>query len=61
MIESNRIVAGAAGGAAIAWGPASTGNKIRNNVASGGAVFKFGAPPIASEGNSDSRGAYPNK
>ncbi|MGA8622322.1 MAG: right-handed parallel beta-helix repeat-containing protein [Candidatus Sulfotelmatobacter sp.] len=61
VIEHNRIVGIAAAGAAIKWSTASTGNKIMDNTAKGGAVFDFGVAPIASHGNSDSRGPYPDK
>jgi hypothetical protein len=61
VIEQNRITAEAAEGSAIFWSAASSGNQISNNVATGGAVFKFEAPPASSHGNSDSRGRYPDR
>jgi hypothetical protein len=61
VIEHNRIVSSAISGAAIVWSAASTGNKVNNNTATGGAVFNFRATPAASRGNSDSNGPYPDK
>ena len=61
VIEHNRIVGDAASGAAIKWSAASSGNQIRENTATGGAVFRFETPPTASRGNSDSHGAYPDR
>jgi hypothetical protein len=61
IIEHNRIVGGSGSGAAIKWGSVSTGNKIVDNTATGGAVFMFAAPPAESQGNSDSRGRYSDR
>jgi hypothetical protein len=61
VIEQNRITAEAAEGSAIFWSSASAGNKVSNNVATGGAIFKFEAPPAAAHGNSDGRGRYPDR
>jgi hypothetical protein len=61
VIERNRIVADRVSGAAIIWSSASGGNQIKENVASGGAVFQFGASPATSRGNSDSRGPQPER
>jgi len=61
VIEHNRIVGSVGSGAAIVWAAASTGNKINDNTATGGAVFDFRAAPAASHGNSDSHGPYPDK
>jgi len=60
-IERNRIVADSASGSAIVWSAKSTGNRVRENTATGGAVFSFGAPPAESRGNSDSRGRSPER
>jgi hypothetical protein len=61
LIERNHIEAPADAGAAIAWSRASTGNKLKDNTASGGAVFRFGVAPAEAENNSDSHGQYPDK
>ena len=61
VIEHNRIVGAATAGAAMKWSQASTGNKITDNRAKGGAVFNFGSPPAESRSNSDSRGPYPDR
>jgi hypothetical protein len=61
VIEHNRIEAEAAAGAAIKWGTASTGNQISDNIATGGALFRFEAPPAVSHGNSDGHGRYPDR
>ncbi len=58
VIEHNRIVGSADSGPAIRWGTVSTGNKVTDNIATGGAVFAFEGPPGAAQGNSDSRGRY---
>ena len=61
LIEHNRIVGSAASGAAILCSARSTGNKFKDNAATGGAIFDFRAAPAKSSGNSDSNGPYPNK
>ena len=61
LIEHNRIVGSAASGAAILCSARSTGNKFKDNAATGGAIFDFRAAPAESSGNSDSNGPYPNK
>ena len=61
VIEHNRIVGVATAGAAIKWSVTSTGNKVRDNRASGGALFVFGTPPAESHDNWDSRGRYPER
>jgi len=61
VIEHNRIEAEAAAGAAIRWSAASTGNRIDDNIATGGALFKFEAPPATSHSNSDGHGRYPDR
>lgn len=61
VFEHNRIVGVATAGAAIKWSVTSTGNKVRDNRASGGAIFVFGTPPAESHDNWDSRGRYPER
>ena len=61
VIEHNRIVGVATAGAAIKWSVTSTGNNVRDNRASGGALFVFGTPPAESRDNWDSRGRYPER
>lgn len=61
VIEHNRITGDAASGFAIRLVNSSTGNQLRDNTASGGSVFRLEAPPANSQGNSDSRGALPNR
>lgn len=61
VIERNRIEAEPSEGFAIVWSRQSTGNRVRENTATGGASFSFGAPPVEARGNSDSRGGYPNR
>lgn len=58
VIERNRILGSAASGAAILCSAQSTGNKFRDNVATGGAIFDFRALPTESRGNSDSNLPY---
>ena len=60
-IEHNRIVSSIASGAAIFCPARSTGNKFKDNIATGGAIFDFRATPAESKGNSDSNGPYPDK
>ncbi len=61
VIERNRIEAESAAGFAIVWSAQSIGNKVRENTATGGAIFSFGAPPIEARGNLDSRGRYADR
>jgi hypothetical protein len=61
VFEHNRIVGDAASGAAITWAERSTGNQLRDNTATGGAVFKFQAPPAIAETNADSHGRLPDR
>jgi Right handed beta helix region len=61
VIEHNRIEGSAASGAAIVWSATSTGNTVTDNTATGGAVFLFKTRPAASQGNSDSKGPYPDR
>jgi hypothetical protein len=61
VIERNRIEAESAAGFAIVWSRQSTGNRVRENTATGGAVFSFGEPPVEARGNSDSRGRYADR
>ena len=61
VIEHNRILGSVASGAAILCSASSTGNKITDNAATGGAIFDFRAAPAESRGNSDSNGPYPDK
>ncbi len=61
VIEHNRIVGSVASGAAIICPATSTGNKFKDNVATGGAIFDLRAVPAESRGNSDSKGPYPDK
>lgn len=61
VIEHNRITGDAASGFAIRLVNSSTGNQLRDNTATGGSVFRLEAPPANSQGNSDSRGALPNR
>ncbi len=61
VIARNRIAGSGTEGAAIRWSRDSTGNKVSENTATGGAVFRFEAPPGSSRGNSDSRGRYPDR
>lgn len=61
VIEHNRIVGSVASGAAIQCSATSTGNRFKDNVATGGAIFDLRAAPAESSGNSDSKGPYPEK
>src|SRR5579863_206798 len=61
IIENNHIEANAQSGAAIRWTAVSTGNQLRGNTATGGALFKLDAAPVSSKGNSDSRGRLPDR
>jgi len=61
IFERNRIEADGASGAAIKLSPLSTGNQLRDNVATGGTLFQIEAKPAESHGNSDSRGRYPDR
>ncbi len=61
VFEHNRIVGDASSGAAITWSARSTGNQLRDNTATGGAVFRFQTPPAAAEANTDSHGRLPDR
>lgn len=61
VIEHNRIVGSVASGAAILCSSRSTGNRFRDNAATGGAILDLRAVPAESRGNYDSNGPYPDR